>query len=251
MPILLLTLSDIFQLTDIQGGVPAFDRKSEKSAAAPPNVYFHSCHHRVTKRIFQLRDEQQEALTAFLLADTTTPPPNPCPLPVLGDDENRVRIDVHEAIITHQVCRDPWKRRPWIGEEVLKFKRRPKESTDYPAVRELADHANSLPLSAEEIIFSKSGKQEDEGQEVPRSESSEPTEEASRLENHTEGEDHHEANASDEGKETDPSFLGGKNVTLDIEAEGDTVAVEAELEAGSSEFTHKGKDRPGKRPQLN
>lgn len=61
-----------------------------------PNVYFHACHYGVTKRIFQLRDEQQQALTKFLLANIATPPSGHCPLPIFGDGQNRVRIDVHE-----------------------------------------------------------------------------------------------------------------------------------------------------------
>lgn len=89
-----------------------FDRKSEGRSTIPPNVYLHACHHGVTRRIFKLRDEQQEALTDFLLAVTPVPPPSPCPLPILGDDQNRVRVDVHEAIIYRRVYRDPWERKP-------------------------------------------------------------------------------------------------------------------------------------------
>lgn len=232
--------------------MPAFDRKSEKSAPTPPNVFFHACHHRVTRRVFQLRDEQQEALTAFLLADATTPPPDPCPLPILGDDENRVRIEAHEAIITHQVYRDPWERRPWTGEEVLKFGRRPKESTDHPAVRELADHVNSLPLSAEEIVFSRPGKQEGEGREVREDSGSEPTE-SSWYEQPAEGEDHQGINVAEEKKEeTDSSSLGAKDVAPDEEAAGDTTALRggADSEAGSPESMDEGEGRPGKRRRL-
>lgn len=89
------------------------------------------------------------------------PPPTPCPLPILGDDQNRIRIDVHEAIIYRRVYRDPWERKPWTRDEVFKFERRPKESIDYPGMQALADHINSLPLSAERVQFSQSAKRHD------------------------------------------------------------------------------------------
>ena len=138
----------------ILGGVPAFDRKAGGEHA---NVYFHASRFNVTSRIFQLRDEQQDALTEFLLADTATPPPDPCPLPVLGDGKNYVRIDVHEALIQHRVYRDPWERKPWEMEEVRKFIRRPKPAIDYPGAYELRDYINSLPLTTERVEFTESG----------------------------------------------------------------------------------------------
>lgn len=139
----------------ILGGVPAFDRKAEaESSSAPPNIYFHACRRNVTQRIFQLRDDQQQALTRLLLADSA---PGLCPLLILGDKQNHVRIDAHEAIIRHQVYRDLWERTPWTREEERRFKRRPKAEIDYPQMREMMESINSLPLSAERIEFSESG----------------------------------------------------------------------------------------------
>lgn len=68
----------------ILGGVAIFDRGAEDRAATP-NIYFHSCHRRQTHRVYQLRDDQQEALLNFLLTETDSPPPEPRPLPVLSN----------------------------------------------------------------------------------------------------------------------------------------------------------------------
>lgn len=150
----------------ILGGVPAFNRMSEETGTVP-NVYFHSCHKRVTRRIFQLRDEQQQELTDFLLKDTSTLPSGHCPLPILADDSNHVRIDVHKAIIHHRVYRDAWERRPWTGDQVLRFERRPKEEIDYPGMQAFANYLNSLPLTAKKVDFADLGNRDGTSNDEP------------------------------------------------------------------------------------
>lgn len=119
----------------ILGGVAVFDRGAE-DAAATPNVYFHSCRRRQTHRVYQLRDDQQEALFNFLLAETDSPPPEPNPLPVLSSAQNRVRVDSEVAITNHNIYRDIWERKPLTVEEELTMERRPKSDLDYPELAE-------------------------------------------------------------------------------------------------------------------
>jgi hypothetical protein len=91
---------------------------------------------RQTHRVYQLRDDQQEALFNFLLAETDSPPPEPNPLPVLSSAQNRVRVDSEVAITNHNIYRDIWERKPLTVEEELTMERRPKSDLDYPELAE-------------------------------------------------------------------------------------------------------------------
>ncbi|KAL2260052.1 hypothetical protein VTK26DRAFT_6081 [Humicola hyalothermophila] len=95
----------------ILGGVTVFGRQAEARSAAHllPNVYFFSCRDKVTVRYYQLRDDQQQSLLDFLLADS--PDPSSSPLLILGDRRNTVRVDAHEAVFKH-LYRDAWERKP-------------------------------------------------------------------------------------------------------------------------------------------
>ncbi|KAF5010805.1 hypothetical protein FDECE_3048 [Fusarium decemcellulare] len=115
----------------ILGGVTVFDRRAEESGTTP-NVYFHSCRRRQTHRVYQLRDDQQEALFSFFLSDTGSPPPKPNPLPILSNAQNRVRVDSEVAITHHGIYRDVWERKPITKEELRALERRPKSDVDYP-----------------------------------------------------------------------------------------------------------------------
>ncbi|KAI8667603.1 hypothetical protein NCS56_00897400 [Fusarium sp. Ph1] len=119
----------------ILGGVAIFDRGTE-DVAATPNIYFHSCRRRQTHRVYQLRDDQQEALFNFLLAETDSPPPTPNSLPVLSNAQNRVRIDSEVAITHHNIYRYIWEREPPTMEEELTMERLPKSDLDYPELAE-------------------------------------------------------------------------------------------------------------------
>ncbi|KAJ3546444.1 hypothetical protein NM208_g1995 [Fusarium decemcellulare] len=95
----------------IFGGVVLFDRRrtSPDSDAASHDVYLHADRRDVTYRIFKLLDEQKHDLVRFLLSDAT---PETCPIPILGDINNRERVDPEEPIELTGIYRDKWERKP-------------------------------------------------------------------------------------------------------------------------------------------
>lgn len=99
----------------VLGGVVVFDRK-ESAEAREANVYFHTAREKVTYRLYQLRDQQQKILLDFLLADKASD--KECPLPILGDDENLVRMDAAVAIPYASIYRDVWERKPYTKVEL-------------------------------------------------------------------------------------------------------------------------------------
>ncbi|KAL2129736.1 hypothetical protein VTI74DRAFT_7383 [Chaetomium olivicolor] len=94
----------------ILGGVVLFDRRNpEAEPGADPNaVCFHSDRQDVTYRIYQLLPEQRTTLLNFLIADE---PPSASPLPILGDQNNRIRVDPEEPIQTTGIYRNIWERK--------------------------------------------------------------------------------------------------------------------------------------------
>jgi hypothetical protein len=94
----------------ILGGVVLFDRRKPETdpGADPDAVYFHSDRHGVTYRIYQLLPEERKALLDFLTADE---PPSASPLPILGNQDNRIRVDPEEPIRTTGIYRDLWERK--------------------------------------------------------------------------------------------------------------------------------------------
>lgn len=136
----------------IIGGVVLFDRFAEKAASAsgstPPNIWLHANREKLTFRPFQLCDDQQHRLVDFLLAET--PPAaaaEQCPLPILGDAQNRVRVDFLTAITRRGIFRDIWERKPPTREEFRFWGRRPKSELDYPENRDLLVQFNKMPHS--------------------------------------------------------------------------------------------------------
>lgn len=93
----------------ILGGVVLFDRRklADGSAVDPHAVYFHSDRKDVTYRIYQLLPEQKQILLDFLIADI----PPASPLPILGDENNRTRVDPEELIEATGIYRDIWERK--------------------------------------------------------------------------------------------------------------------------------------------
>ncbi|AEO58342.1 hypothetical protein MYCTH_80161 [Thermothelomyces thermophilus ATCC 42464] len=91
----------------ILGGVVLFDRG--ESSTNSQEVYFHSCRHNVTTRIYALTSEQKGRLWAFLLSDGSDGETNV--LPILGDSKNRVRVDTEFAIPVFHIYRDKWERK--------------------------------------------------------------------------------------------------------------------------------------------
>ncbi|KAK3896827.1 hypothetical protein C8A05DRAFT_20282 [Staphylotrichum tortipilum] len=97
----------------ILGGVVLFDRRDPESEpdADLDAVYYHSRRDGVTYRIYQLLPEQRKALLDFLLAEE---PPSECPLPILGDANNRIRVDPQEPIRETGIYRDLWERKDYV-----------------------------------------------------------------------------------------------------------------------------------------
>ncbi|KAK3896884.1 hypothetical protein C8A05DRAFT_48276 [Staphylotrichum tortipilum] len=98
----------------ILGGVVLFDRRNPNTTphADPEAVYFHSDREAVTYRIYQLLSEQRNALLDFLLAEDA---PSASPLPILGDENNRVRVDPEEPMRGTGVYRDLWERKAYLA----------------------------------------------------------------------------------------------------------------------------------------
>ncbi len=99
----------------ILGGVVLFDRRDPDAKDADPQaVYFHSDRKDGTYRIYQLLLEQRNALLDFLLAQDPTSTPE-SPLPILGDEKNRVRVDPEEPIRETGIYRDLWERKDYLA----------------------------------------------------------------------------------------------------------------------------------------
>jgi hypothetical protein len=106
----------------ILGGVVLFDRRdpATEPSADPDAVYFHSDRadavyfrsdrQHVTYRIYQLLPEQRNALLDFLTADAP-PPSSRSPLPILGDENNGIRVDPEEPPQATGIYRRPWERK--------------------------------------------------------------------------------------------------------------------------------------------
>jgi hypothetical protein len=109
----------------ILGGVVLFDRRNPDAELSPdpdaeldgflaaptvdPDaVYLHPDRYKVTYRICQLLPEQRQALLNFFLADEL---PSENPLPILPDQNNRIRVDPEESIRDTGIYRDLWERK--------------------------------------------------------------------------------------------------------------------------------------------
>lgn len=124
----------------ILGGVVLFDRRAELDAdgdltGEPPNIYLHLSRCKVTFRVTQLLDRQQQALVDFLLAK---PDPaaasSPSPVPTIVDDRNRTRVSAEDALVLRGIYRDIWERKPLNSFEYSTIIRRPQAPVDYPKI---------------------------------------------------------------------------------------------------------------------
>ncbi|OBT97131.1 hypothetical protein VE01_04877 [Pseudogymnoascus verrucosus] len=126
----------------ILGGVALFDRRKPESVPSiglehlpsidPDAIYFHSNRKRVTYRIYGLLDSQKQQLLDFLLSEET--PPASCPLPILGDDDNRQRVDPEEPIVDTGIYRDEWERKPPPRDKPDGRVRGVKDGLNYPTM---------------------------------------------------------------------------------------------------------------------
>jgi hypothetical protein len=129
----------------ILGGVVLFDRRAELDAdgdltAEPPNIYLHPSRCKVTFRVTQLLDWQQQALVDFLLskpdpaAASGDASPVPCQVPIIVDDRNRKRVSPEDALVLRGIYRDMWERKPLDSFEYRRIIRRPQSQVDYPEI---------------------------------------------------------------------------------------------------------------------
>lgn len=71
------------------------------------DVWFHSHREGVTKRPYALTEDQRTNLVHFLRAAM----PEDTLLPILGNENNRRRVDAEIAIPEHSIYRDRWERK--------------------------------------------------------------------------------------------------------------------------------------------
>lgn len=100
-------------------------------------IWFHSHRQDVTKRIYELTEEQTASLLQFLEKERITE--STCPLPILGDITNRRRVDEEIAMPEFNVYRDRWERtvncRNWDDYEEQKTCCR--DAIDWPQLPDL------------------------------------------------------------------------------------------------------------------
>lgn len=113
----------------------------------PPNIWLHSARDRVTDRVCQLHDDQQEELVNYLLA---APGDTSSPLPILPHKGNRTRVDPATAHSHKFIFREYWDREPATQELLVFLRRRPQTELDYPEIRDFMNHINALEREWEE-----------------------------------------------------------------------------------------------------
>ena len=134
----------------ILGGVVLFDRRNPgaeptpdpdeldgfKAAPTvdPDAIYLHPDRYQVTYRICQLLPEQRQALLNFLLADEL---PSENPIPIVPNQDNRIRVDPEESIRDTGIYRDLWERKDIPRNHSDARLRDVISSLDYPS---LEDH---------------------------------------------------------------------------------------------------------------
>lgn len=74
-------------------------------------MYLHPDRRDVTYRIIKLLDEEKQQLLEFLQSDLNQSL-SPGPLPFLGSERHRVRVDPEESIEVTGIYRDKWERNP-------------------------------------------------------------------------------------------------------------------------------------------
>ncbi|KAH6844655.1 hypothetical protein B0I37DRAFT_166406 [Chaetomium sp. MPI-CAGE-AT-0009] len=122
----------------ILGGVVLFDRRELDAQPCeedgtdfrvdPDAVFFHSDRENITYRIYQLLPEQRNALLDFLLLESAPP----SPLPILGNQDNRIRVDPEEPIAITRIYRDIWERKELPSNSGDERRRDVMDSLDYP-----------------------------------------------------------------------------------------------------------------------
>ncbi|KAK4666707.1 hypothetical protein QC763_302720 [Podospora pseudopauciseta] len=124
----------------ILGGVVVFERRAEEcdghnsnySNPHPPNIYLSPSRAKVTIRVTQLRNEQQQKLVDFLLLKDASKAAESSPLPILVDKKNLKRFKLESSIVKYGIFRDIWERKPLDREALRYLNRRPGSELDDP-----------------------------------------------------------------------------------------------------------------------
>ncbi|KAI1313266.1 hypothetical protein F5Y03DRAFT_406537 [Xylaria venustula] len=129
----------------VLGGVVSFDRSQSWTTDNEPNVWFQCSRKRITYRVCQLLDGQQEALLGFLRKQDVSQ--DECPLPILPNSKNRARMEPYDAIPVHKVYRDIWERP--FPEELTPLQRKGrnrdvKNALDYPEIEDRMEQLRKL-----------------------------------------------------------------------------------------------------------
>lgn len=104
----------------------------------------------MTYRIYRLLDSQKLELLRFLLSEEATPSGS-SPLPILGNQSNRRRVDPEEPVESTGVYRDLWERKP-LGEDELD--RRLKDvidTIDFPTHQDLRQAQERAIIRREQL----------------------------------------------------------------------------------------------------
>ncbi|KFY33973.1 hypothetical protein V494_07154 [Pseudogymnoascus sp. VKM F-4513 (FW-928)] len=152
----------------ILGGVVLFDRREPEADPSiglehlpsidPDAIYFHSHRKRCTYRIYRLLYSQKQQLLDFLLSEET--PPASCPLPILGDDENRQRVDPEEPIQETGIYRDNWERKPPPWDRLDGRIRDVRDTLNYPTMDDWV-RSHSRGLDKKEEMYRRLQKESD------------------------------------------------------------------------------------------
>ncbi len=112
----------------VLGGVVIFDRSEswgdDDEGRPEPNVYLHSDRSGVTFRVWQLLDEQQQALVHFLTSPAAA---GTGPFPLSASEKNLKRFDPGIAT-RHKVYRDIWERAETVETGCVR------NALDYPEI---------------------------------------------------------------------------------------------------------------------
>ncbi|KAI5916985.1 hypothetical protein F4810DRAFT_698415 [Camillea tinctor] len=135
----------------IFGGVVLFDRRDPDSAddADPEGVYLHPERNMMTYRIYRLLDNQKLQLLQFLLSEA--PAPGSSPLPILGNQNNRRRVDPEEPADTTGIYRDLWERKPLGKNELDRRLKDAVDRIDFPTDEDLEQAQERAEIRKEKV----------------------------------------------------------------------------------------------------
>ncbi len=102
-----------------------------------------------------LLDSQKLELVQFLLSETVAP--GNSPLPILGDKDNRRRVDPEEPVETTGVYRDLWERNPLGIDEQDRRLKDVIDFIDFPTDEDLEQAQDRAADRRERLLFERYG----------------------------------------------------------------------------------------------